>query len=529
MDDRTRRIRLGIFALVVLGLLGTLIVLFGSLPTFFQRTNTYTVRFTDAPGISPGTPVRRSGVRIGEVSGVELDEERGIVRVQLAIGVRYTLRRNDRPMIVLGLLGSDAAIDIVPQQPEAGEEPDRTPLRAGAELVGFRAASVNTLLTRATEVVPTTQETLADIRKSMQRLERMAPLAEETMREYRDLARAAQREIPNVSRTNEELRQLIADTRQAVPEVRATNKEYQELAREVRQAIPELKQTNQEVQRLAKEVREAIPDLRNTSADIGTAARNWGRVGERVNVLLQSNEEKLVKALDQINDTLERVANVFNEENQRNVNAILRNLSTASDHFPAISRNTEDILNQSRLTIRRLDDALTQVDQILTDLRPTTQAMSEHGRSIVENLDQTLKPLAQRSERILQNVDEGIQELRQSLAPFTQRGDQLARNLDQALERANEVMGDLRALMRAIDQSDGTFRRILTDPTIYNRVDETIFMVQRLIPRLDRILKDTEVFADKIARHPESIGVRGAIRPDSGLKTPPRQPIHYQP
>jgi phospholipid/cholesterol/gamma-HCH transport system substrate-binding protein len=42
-----------------------------------------------------------------------------------------------------------------------------------------------------------------------------------------------------------------------------------------------------------------------------------------------------------------------------------------------------------------------------------------------------------------------------------------------------------------------------------------------MLPRLDRILKDFEVFADKIARHPESLGVRGAVAPSSGLKESP--------
>jgi len=46
----------------------------------------------------------------------------------------------------------------------------------------------------------------------------------------------------------------------------------------------------------------------------------------------------------------------------------------------------------------------------------------------------------------------------------------------------------------------------------------------RILPRVDRILRDIEVFADKIARHPESLGVGGAIRPNSGLKDPPNVP-----
>jgi hypothetical protein len=46
-------------------------------------------------------------------------------------------------------------------------------------------------------------------------------------------------------------------------------------------------------------------------------------------------------------------------------------------------------------------------------------------------------------------------------------------------------------------------------------------MVTRLIPRLDRVLKDMEVFADKLARHPESLGLGGLVRPSAGLKDAP--------
>jgi phospholipid/cholesterol/gamma-HCH transport system substrate-binding protein len=46
-------------------------------------------------------------------------------------------------------------------------------------------------------------------------------------------------------------------------------------------------------------------------------------------------------------------------------------------------------------------------------------------------------------------------------------------------------------------------------------------MVTQVLPRVDRIMRDVEVFADKIARHPESIGIGGAVRPSAGLKEGP--------
>ena len=41
-ERRQLRLRLGIFAVLALVLLATLIVLFGSLPTLFKRTHSYT-------------------------------------------------------------------------------------------------------------------------------------------------------------------------------------------------------------------------------------------------------------------------------------------------------------------------------------------------------------------------------------------------------------------------------------------------------------------------------------------------------
>src|SRR6516165_2907009 len=99
MTDRSMRWGIGLFVLIALVLLGTLIVMFGSLPNYFKPSNLYTIRFVDAPGVGAGTPVRRSGVRIGEVRDVTLDDERGIVRVRIAIDPRFTLRHNEEPTL----------------------------------------------------------------------------------------------------------------------------------------------------------------------------------------------------------------------------------------------------------------------------------------------------------------------------------------------------------------------------------------------------------------------------------------------
>jgi hypothetical protein len=59
---------------------------------------------------------------------------------------------------------------------------------------------------------------------------------------------------------------------------------------------------------------------------------------------------------------------------------------------------------------------------------------------------------------------------------------------------------------------------LLKDPALYNNLNEFACGLAKLTPQLDRIARDFSIFADKIARHPESLGVGGVVRPGSGIK-----------
>src|ERR1043165_9141647 len=126
MNDQAIRFRFGIFVLASLILLAVLIILFGGFPSYFKQTNAYTIEFNNAQGVSPGTPVRRSGVRIGEVRSVELENVTGKVRVGISVESKYTLRKGDRPTLSQGLLSNDATISFLP--PEDPRKADDTPV-----------------------------------------------------------------------------------------------------------------------------------------------------------------------------------------------------------------------------------------------------------------------------------------------------------------------------------------------------------------------------------------------------------------
>jgi phospholipid/cholesterol/gamma-HCH transport system substrate-binding protein len=414
MNEQTMRFRVGIFALAALLLLAVLITLFGGFPTFFKRYDSYTVTFTSAPGVAAGTPVRRSGIRIGEVKSVELDNDSGIVRASIEVEPRFTLRKGDQATLVRGLLAGDTSIDFIPRQ-EKGVPVDLTPVPPGTTFQGVVQADVTGLINQTVRLVTPAEEVLKDIRSSLQRLDRMAPLAEDTLREIRDAAKAG---------------------------------------------------------------RESIPDLRKTSDEIQVTARTFGKLGEQLDVFFRGNEEKLNKAIEALQDDLKRLGNVLSDENQQQLRVLLKNARIGSEYLPNIGKNADEILREGRGSLRQFNEVVKKADEVFSTMQQAT------------------KPWAERSRVILNN-------------------------LDAATDKLNRSMTDLSELLRALSRTGGTFQRFLVDPSLYNHLDELASGLSHILPRLDRMMHDLEVFADKVARHPESLGLGGVFSPSSGLKEAP--------
>jgi phospholipid/cholesterol/gamma-HCH transport system substrate-binding protein len=448
MNQRWMRIGIGLFVVLALVLLGTLIVLFNSVPRLFRATTAYTAQFKeDVSGLAPGAPVRRSGVQVGVVGGMALDDATGSVMVRLDIDKPFVVRRNEQVTLTASLLGGDAAIDIAtaPPPPE-GQAPDTTPVPPEEVLPGVRAGNVSQLVARASEVVPTTQEAINDIRRSIQRIEKMTPLVEDTFREYRDLGHSLNNAMPDLRRTNDDVDKLAQSADKAM-----------------------------------QAARDAVPQVTRDADDAAAAARALQKVAERVDVMLRQNQDAINQSIAHFNELLARSAALFSDDNVRNMTIIIHNVRNASETFPDVTRDGDEFLKEGRNALNRFNATLIRLDDL------------------VQNLQKITKSLADRS-------------------------DALARNLDEGLARFNRTVADLDQLLLAIGQADGTFNKLLTDASLYNHLDDLASQAAKAAPQFNLILKDLEVFADKLARHPESIGLGGVVRPGSGLKDPPTQP-----
>jgi phospholipid/cholesterol/gamma-HCH transport system substrate-binding protein len=455
MSERGQKIRLGLFVFLALASLATLVVLFGKTQNYFFKDRLdYKAEFSNAPGIQKGTPVKRSGVSIGEVDTVTL-EESGKVLVVLRIDPKFKPRQNEVPAITQALLTGDSIVELIPN-PDKRTEPlgptvDPDPKKP---LDGRSPLTPRDVGQRAEPLLDVSQKALVEMEKAFKEFSKVAP-------EMRDALRESSATLQTI-----------------------------------REAVPELKKTNDGLQGLIGAARITLPKLEQTNDHAQKALIEWGNVGEQARLLIASNQEKVGKTIDKMNVSLdsatksfERVNQLLSDENIKNMNATLANVKKGSDKIPQLAADSDQLMKDASAGVKRLKETAEKID-----------AAAENAAVTLENIRKTTQNIADRSEPILKNVQEGS-------------------------EQFKLLVSDSRVLLGQFARSDGTVAKLFNDPSLYNNVNDSVLMLTRMAPRLELILSNLETFSDKIARHPEGLGVRGLVKPDSGLKNSIHAPL----
>src|SRR4051812_49729764 len=100
MNERVMQFRIGMFVIVAGLVLTMLIVWFGESPLLLRDHVFVIIHYTEAPGVAEGTPVRKSGIRVGEVSSIIFDnraDQPDGVLVTLSLDRKYKIRAGSVP------------------------------------------------------------------------------------------------------------------------------------------------------------------------------------------------------------------------------------------------------------------------------------------------------------------------------------------------------------------------------------------------------------------------------------------------
>lgn len=341
--NRSSNLKLGIFVATALAALAGLIIVFGGAPRLFDQRARYLVTFSEAPGLNAGTPVRKSGVRIGEVAGLELDPETGKVMVSLRIDRSYLPRVNEEPTITSGLLSGDTTLDFVPKT-----GPDGQPVAALGGIIPPDSTIVGVtpinLVRQASGVLPSAQESMVRILDSLQRFEQL---------------------MPKIEKAFDEVGLLAQSGREFLPEIRQTNQKVQSLLETDPNDPQGMKTTLKEINEFVRTARPFVEDMRR---------------------LLKTNEEDVTATIKSVRQTSESVNDLLNEENRKSINAAIRNIEASSEQLTKT-------IQQASTTLERAEKTLTDASAAVQNIEKATKPLAENSEVILKNVNAAAEQL----------------------------------------------------------------------------------------------------------------------------------------
>jgi len=174
-------------------------------------------------------------------------------------------------------------------------------------------------------------------------------------------------------------------------------------------------------------------------------------------------------SLDEFTKTMQQAGSAF-----ENANRVIADPQTVANLQKALA-GLPQIVNETRLTIAAMRQTVGTINGNLRNIENVTEPLAKHTTSIVVRLDNTLSNL-------------------------------------------ESMTAELRDVAQIASKSDGSLKRFLSDPNLYDNLERSASSLAILLRNLEPIVQDMRVFTDKIARRPEVLGVGGALRPSSGLK-----------
>lgn len=213
---------------------------------------------------------------------------------------------------------------------------------------------------------------------------------------------------------------------------------------------------------LETDMRVALGSIKTAGDEVGVAARNLNNALANNDDQLPRVMQKAERALDQFNQTMVTMNDLFSD-------------------------------NQTREGLKR---TVNDIPQLVAEARATLQKADQAFGG--------LNRVTERAERNLANL-EGFTK------PLGERGETLVDNLDGSLANINELLEQLVTFSSNLNNRQGTLGRLMNDEELYNRLNNTLANAEEITFKLKPILDDVRIFSDKIARDPRQLGVKGAL------------------
>ena len=236
----------------------------------------------------------------------------------------------------------------------------------------------------------------------------------------------------------------------------------------------------------------------------------------KVDGIAPSDPMEIVQRLEQnVSTTL-----VAFEETSREWQLLAQNVNslveTQQGDLDDVIERAAMALHQFTQTMQTADTTLTEANQILAD--PEVQAnLKETVAALPQMVNETRVTIAA-ARTPVQKISENLDNLSEATDPLADHSRSMVVKLDGSLGQLESLLTELNTFAAMMNAEDGSMRRFASDPELYENLNLSAAALTNLVQNLDPIVRDVRVFTDKVARHPELLGVSGALRGSSGLK-----------
>lgn len=221
-----------------------------------------------------------------------------------------------------------------------------------------------------------------------------------------------------------------------------------------------------------------------------------------------------VAALKSARVALDNLAATLNEDNRKQINSMVKSLESIGTQSVATLRNIDGGVTEARTVVKDLNKTVNNLNEGVTDTRKLIGSTGKKVEEAVTDAGTAVKRLASSADKF----DATLTQVSGFTKELGERGPAIMKNVEATTARAEQAMADFSIFSRTLTTGDGTLKKLVMDPTLYNSINEAAVSLGRSTARVDRILYDLSIFSDKVARHPELLGVSGAVAPSSGIK-----------
>ena len=236
--------------------------------------------------------------------------------------------------------------------------------------------------------------------------------------------------------------------------------------------------------------------------DIAAAINSITDTSQKLNRILTNLDDVFKDNKDDMKGMVSQIRDLA----QQTRDLIARTNAMLSD--PEVQEGIHD-------TIVALPQTIKDAKDVFAEFKTTAHkvnGLADSFGTIIQNSGETLDVINQ----VAKKTDQSLGDLNSITGTLSERKDIWMAKVSRSLDNLDNALLQISEFTTTLNSTDGTIGRLANDPTLYEKIESTLDEIRELKRQLEPVVANAQVFSDKIARHPEQLGVAGALRRNSG-------------